>query len=654
MASNSKQKKGSTLSRDLLNLALLLAFIHVDPESYLGLNNNGRNMFNEYNGQPFFRENKILDDLSALGRFNGYIPSPRSVEISAYILNADNIQPINDDDIFSAVSSDQNQSQNNNDNERPLANLDDDSGVSDVDSGHQSSDEDGSSSQASTSASPEHSNEDEVVDWLFGGSSRLDQDDEDLAARAGIKMEPFDPLLQATSHHPARTNYVGLFESDESTNIFRDLDEILISSNSTTEEDDTTKIKQEQEDDDAQTTTPTTTNITIKQEDIEFAPDEEDVENQLMHIDDQLIRLDENLEDITGHLDEQLLNTATVATGDELLTQEQQNFLFAAMPEVMDPLHGWSLDHSHSMEDPNSMEIDQLIAAGLPSPMMPSPAGLSENSEKPKKNEDSSDGEVTIKQEHLEYGAEENINQLYNDDLEWFEPLLTAPMSPSESLASTYLPQDLLDDITEQDYVDEEASSHLQDHNYALSPYDECFGNTNSKSSYPAEFLEGATAMMSPASSSTGSSLFPTNRVSRDERKARELNLPFAVSEIVDLPIDGFNELLSRYTLNESQLMLCRDIRRRGKNKVAAQNCRKRKMDLISHLEEEVSKTRQQKQILLAEREELYRLRTEWTNKLMNLEASVLLGLNRNPETYSLDYSGPSVKVTTRLAKSKA
>ena len=147
---------------------------------------------------------------------------------------------------------------------------------------------------------------------------------------------------------------------------------------------------------------------------------------------------------------------------------------------------------------------------------------------------------------------------------------------------------------------------------------------------------------------------FPTNHVSRDERKARELNLPFAVSEIVDLPIDGFNELLSRYTLNESQLELCRNIRRRGKNKVAAQNCRNRKRDIISNLEEEVSKTRQQKQILLAEREELCRLTKEWTNKLMNLEASVLLALNRNPETYVLDYSGPSVKVTTRLAKSKA
>ena len=200
-----------------------------------------------YGSQPFFRENKVLDDLSALGRFNGYIPSPRSVEISAYILNAD--QP-NNDDIFSAVNNEQ--SQNINNESRP--HVDDDSGVSDVDSGHQSSDEE---SHPSTSASPEHSADDEV-DWLFGGSRLDDDDEQDLLghqAATGIKMEPFDPLLQATSHHPARTNYVGLFESDESTNIFRDLDEILISSNSTTEEDDTTKIKQEQEDDDVHQST---------------------------------------------------------------------------------------------------------------------------------------------------------------------------------------------------------------------------------------------------------------------------------------------------------------------------------------------------------------------------------------------------------------
>merc|ERR1711902_317657 len=98
------------------------------------------------------------------------------------------------------------------------------------------------------------------------------------------------------------------------------------------------------------------------------------------------------------------------------------------------------------------------------------------------------------------------------------------------------------------------------------------------------------------------------NSLTRDERKA--LGLPIPCSEIINLPMDEFNDLLSKHELTEEQLTLCRDIRRRGKNKVAAQNCRKRKIDLISHLEEEVSKTRQQKQILLAEREELYRLRT--------------------------------------------
>lgn len=125
------------------------------------------------------------------------------------------------------------------------------------------------------------------------------------------------------------------------------------------------------------------------------------------------------------------------------------------------------------------------------------------------------------------------------------------------------------------------------------------------------------------------------------------------VIDIIDLPIDAFNELLTRHTLTEDQLMLCRDIRRRGKNKVAAQNCRKRKMDLISQLEDQVMKTRRQKQSLLAEREELLRFRDEWTHKLLNLETDVLRGLNRKVNDYNFDYSGATVSVT-RLAKSKA
>lgn len=118
--------------------------------------------------------------------------------------------------------------------------------------------------------------------------------------------------------------------------------------------------------------------------------------------------------------------------------------------------------------------------------------------------------------------------------------------SPAASLASTNLPKD----------DDEEEISHLIDHNYALNAFEECFGSPkNSYADSESDFssVGGASAL---------------NRESRDERKARELNLPFAVADIIDLPIDAFNELLSKFTLTDDQMALCRDIRRRGKNKV--------------------------------------------------------------------------------------
>ena len=77
-------------------------------------------------------------------------------------------------------------------------------------------------------------------------------------------------------------------------------------------------------------------------------------------------------------------------------------------------------------------------------------------------------------------------------------------------------------------------------------------------------------------------------------------------------------------------------------------------MDLISQLEDDLSQARRQKQLLLVEREELYRQRNEWTHKLRNLETAVLRGLDKNVKDYSLDYSGTAVKVTTRLNKAKA
>ncbi|XP_078460747.1 nuclear factor erythroid 2-related factor 2-like [Lampetra planeri] len=118
------------------------------------------------------------------------------------------------------------------------------------------------------------------------------------------------------------------------------------------------------------------------------------------------------------------------------------------------------------------------------------------------------------------------------------------------------------------------------------------------------------------------SGCYPTSkgggRMSRDERKAHSLKIPFSVADIVNLPVDDFVGLLSRHQLNDSQLALVRDIRRRGKNKVAAQNCRKRKMEGLSSLEGELDG-------LLGERERLKRERDQLSSGL----ASVRQGLEQ-------------------------
>ena len=46
------------------------------------------------------------------------------------------------------------------------------------------------------------------------------------------------------------------------------------------------------------------------------------------------------------------------------------------------------------------------------------------------------------------------------------------------------------------------------------------------------------------------------------------MNLPIPVLDIVNLLMDEFNDLLSKHEMTEEQLTMCRDIRRRGKNKI--------------------------------------------------------------------------------------
>ncbi|XP_071761927.1 transcription factor NF-E2 45 kDa subunit [Centroberyx gerrardi] len=126
--------------------------------------------------------------------------------------------------------------------------------------------------------------------------------------------------------------------------------------------------------------------------------------------------------------------------------------------------------------------------------------------------------------------------------------------------------------------------------------------------------------------------------LSRDERRAMALKIPFPMDKIINLPVDDFNELLTQYTLTETQLALVRDIRRRGKNKVAAQNCRKRKLENIIHLEGELGQLQAQREHLAQERLEFQRSLSFIKCRLTDLYAEVFSHLrDEDGQPYSTD-----------------
>lgn len=146
-----------------------------------------------------------------------------------------------------------------------------------------------------------------------------------------------------------------------------------------------------------------------------------------------------------------------------------------------------------------------------------------------------------------------------------------------------------------------------------------------------------------------------TKMWSRDERRSRALKVPFSIELIINLPVEEFNDLLTNFQLSEEQLTLIRDIRRRGKNKVAAQNCRKRKMDVLLGLNDNVSRLMRRRSRLLREKQEALRNLQEMKRQLRMSYQEVFLRLRDeegrplNPMEYLLDFeANGSVTVASR------
>ncbi|XP_068427951.1 nuclear factor erythroid 2-related factor 2a isoform X2 [Clinocottus analis] len=147
-------------------------------------------------------------------------------------------------------------------------------------------------------------------------------------------------------------------------------------------------------------------------------------------------------------------------------------------------------------------------------------------------------------------------------------------------------------------------------------------------------------------------------RLSRDEQRAKALKIPFTVDMIINLPVDDFNEMMSKHQLNEAQLALVRDIRRRGKNKVAAQNCRKRKMENIVGLESNLDSLKDEKERLQGEKSQNITNLKEMKKQLNSLYLEVFSmlrdekGNSYSPTDYSLQQSTDgSVFLVPRIKK---
>ncbi|KAM7386153.1 hypothetical protein PAMA_008997 [Pampus argenteus] len=295
---------------------------------------------------------------------------------------------------------------------------------------------------------------------------------------------------------------------------------------------------------------------------------------------------------------------------------------------------GLSLDFSHSLASPCTSEASSYSSSSTSSSSCVSSVGSTFSEDEDEDAEDRLVGsdvevEVTIKQEDQE---EEEIGAVgggYSEDVNKLFP-------------SNYRDHKMFNGFPWLEHI-------IHDHRYN-QPFSSISSPPLGKMT--TKHTRSSLRHENDKPYHCSSSRYITNSKirNRDERHARALKIPFSNELIVNLPVDDFNELLANYQLNEEQLTLVKDIRRRGKNKIAAQNCRQRKLGTLLGLEEEVSELKHRRSRLLREKQEMMRNLQEMKRRLNMYEEvySRLMNEERRPlepTEHQLQF-GPNGRVT--------